>query len=109
MTIQRREEIAELILKEAENIRIVKGRGHAGTGDVLSNFKDVAERCSISPFQYLLCEFEKQIKPIENAVKQNPFYPQTSGEPIEQRIYDIINYSILLKCLLVEFDKQKQS
>jgi len=70
-----------------------------GEEDVNSNFKRVAEAIGSDPVSVAYVYFLKHIDSITNYVKtrQTP-----SGEPIEGRIHDAINYLAILGSLIEE-------
>lgn len=74
-----------------------KGPDYAGNSDRYNNFRLVAELIGISPYQVLAVYACKQFLGELNAIKQNPMYPTTAGEPFSERVHDTINYQLLLK------------
>jgi len=75
-----------------------------GKGDIdrSDNFKVAAENNGITPFQAWGVYFYKHVAAIWRFLKDG----KVESEPIEGRIYDVINYAILL-VLLVNEEKSK--
>ena len=70
-----------------------------GEEDVNSNFKRVAEAIGSDPISVAYVYFLKHIDSITNYVKTRE---TPSGEPIEGRIHDAINYLAILGSLIYE-------
>lgn len=78
-----------------------RGKGDLDRGD---NFRQAAENVDITPFQAWGVYFYKHVAAVWRFMKDG----KVESEPIEERIYDIINYSILF-LLLVEEARSKES
>jgi len=102
MTIPERNLIAQEIFKKCLDVLTRKGKDYAGNEDSLSNFKRNAERLGLTKYQVWAIYFNKHVDSINNAIKSSPNNPQVESEPLEQRIIDIINYAVILLCLLKE-------
>lgn len=102
MTVPERLKIAEDTFNECIKTFQVKGEAYASNKDSLSNFKRNAERLNMSMFQIWAVYFNKHVDSVNNAIAQNPFAPVDKSEGLESRVTDLINYAMLLKCLLIE-------
>lgn len=102
MTVEERLQVAEQTFSHCVNILKAKGKSYAGDKDTLMNFKRNAEHLGLSKYQILQVYFNKHIDSINNAIKENPNFPEDHSEGMEGRIYDVINYAILLQCMLIE-------
>lgn len=105
MTVPERLEIAKETFAECIKTFEVKGEAYASNKDSLSNFKRNAERLEMSPFQIWAVYFNKHVDSVNNAIAQNPACPVDKSEGLESRVTDLINYAMLLKCLLIENSK----
>ena len=78
-----------------------------GKGDLdrTDNFKTAAENNGISPFQAWGVYFYKHVSAVWKFLKDG----QVESEPIESRIHDVINYSILLLLLIKETRNDKDA
>ena len=107
MNVEERNKHIEKIFRDCMNIMNSKGRDYAGTEDVLRNFKLGSKVLKISPRQVLGVYVFKPALPIIRCLLGEPIH----SEPIEERIKDVINYLLLLYCMLVEEGviKEKES
>jgi hypothetical protein len=78
-----------------------RGKGDLDRGD---NFRQAAENVAITPYQAWGVYFYKHVAAVWRFLKDG----KVESEPIEERIYDIINYAILF-LLLVEEARSKDS
>jgi hypothetical protein len=77
-----------------------RGKGDLDRGD---NFRQAAENNGITPLQAWGVYFYKHVSAVWRFLKDG----KVESEPIEERVYDIINYSILLLLLVGEMrDKE---
>lgn len=105
MTVPERLEIAKETFAECIKTFEVKGEAYASNKDSLSNFKRNAERLGMSPYQIWAVYFNKHVDSVNNAILQNPLTPVDKSEGLESRVTDLINYAMLLRCLLIEGQK----
>ena len=107
MNVEERDKNIQKVLQGCMNIMNSKGRDYAGTEDVLRNFKLVSKILKISPRQVLGVHMLKPAFPILRCLLGEPIH----SEPIEERIKDVINFLLLLYCMLVEEGviKEKES
>ena len=90
MTEQRYTEVSTLLIETAKEIENAKRPGYTrGEADVLTNFKDVAQRVGVTPMQAWAVYFLKHVDAITSVAK-NPDIPQ--AEAIEGRFADAVNY-----------------
>lgn len=82
-----------------------KGADYASDVDRLSNFKDQAAKLGLTPYQVWAVYANKHWDAVNAFVRNNG---QVESEPIESRIYDIINYSFLLLGLVQDAASQDQ-
>jgi hypothetical protein len=89
---------------EADRITSRKGeKEYASSDDVLENFKEMARRTGLTPFQIWLVYGIKGVTAIEKAIARDPANPQAgSEESLRARCLDAINYFTLLAALLSE-------
>ena len=102
MTIEKRNELVNEILERANSILLRKGSDYASKEDTNANFKKVAEMTGQTPLQVWSVYFIKQVLGITNAIKLNPVKPEPKGEPLSERIVDVINYACILYTLILE-------
>jgi len=108
MTQAERMEFANRLLSEAMDTLIAKGNAYAGKkNDVLANFKRNADRLDLTKYQIWATYFNKHIDSVNNAIAENPEMPVDSAESIHGRVIDIINYAIILECLIKEDEAKK--
>jgi len=76
-----------------------------GLGDLdrSDNFKKAAENNGITPYQAWGVYFYKHVSAVWRFLKDG----KLASEPIEQRLYDVINYAILL-LLLIETEAEQK-
>lgn len=85
-----------------------KGLEYSSDADRLSAFKDIAKEAGVSSKQALLVLKSKHTGAIAKYIRNDAKgLQQILNEPIEQRIYDDINYLILLLGLLKEEQNMK--
>jgi len=88
---------------------VMDGKGHdytAGDTDRLINFKRGGNNLGVSPLTVWAVYFNKHVDSINTLVKTGK---QESGEPVEGRIIDIINYALLGLALIKESTGDKMS
>lgn len=78
-----------------------KGPDYSGLEDRLRNFKDASNRYGITGYQDLMCLAHKHLCAVEAFVRGEPL----TGEPIEQKLKDLINYWVLFLALLEDESK----
>ena len=88
-------------------LELLEKKGSAYTTDLdrLGNFKKNSKLLGITPFQSWFTFFMKHFDAITNYINGKYDDP----EPIETRIEDLINYSILLYCLIKEKKYEKRT
>jgi len=89
--------------KLADAKRIEYTEGHFEE-NVLWNFESVATKLGLTSIQVLSVYLLKHISSLLNYFKDGTTY----SEPITERIKDIINYLILLVCMLEQNEIKKQ-
>lgn len=82
------------------NINDCKGHDYAGDVDAFKNFKSIAERVGVTPFQVWAVYALKHWDSVLTFVREG----DVASEPIEGRLHDIILYSYLLLGMLEEID-----
>lgn len=100
--MKREDRLAYVRTKWAECEQAMAGKGleySRGEEDANSNFKRVAEALNMRPVQVALVYFLKHVDSITNWVKTGN---TPSGEPIEGRITDGINYLLIIGSLIQE-------
>ena len=70
--------------------------------NVLWNFENIGKTLGLSPMKVLSVYMQKHISSIFNYLKDGKEY----SESIEGRISDIINYLLLLLCMIRTYKKQ---
>lgn len=91
------------VIRECWDIYDRKGKDYTqGKGDLdrLDNFKQAAARNGVTPYQAIGVYFFKHEAAMWRFLKEG----RVESEPIEGRLYDIINYTILL-LLMISADK----
>ena len=106
MLIEDRDRLAEQIFTKCRELMLNKGADYAGAGDCLNNFKVVAQRLGLMPFQIWAVCFNKHVEAINNSIKCNPEQPKRKAETIDGSIIDSINYLVILQALLQEIDNE---
>jgi len=82
-----------------------KGREYTiNDRDKLKNFKHIAERVKLRPVQVAMVYFLKHVDSLTNYVNEGV---EASTEPIEGRLMDIRNYTLLIGALIKE-DKESE-
>lgn len=103
----RAEEFNELrrdLIKKCISITDTKGKDYTkGDLDVLKAFKEGGSFFDVSSKKYLGFALLKHFNAVFNYIKTDG---QSESEPIEDRLADIINYSILLHALIKDEDKK---
>lgn len=108
MNLQERNElIKQFIERKCLPVLENKGADYSGLLDGNKNFKETAELLKLSKYQVWAVYFKKQVDGLLNAIKSHPNAPQTNGEPLQERIIDIINYAGILESLISE-EKQTE-
>lgn len=108
MKWEQQTKIVKQTMKELLDLLDRKGKEYTvGDADCLANFKRQAEDVGVRPDQIALVFMNKHWSSIKSYVKVGK---EISDEPIEGRIHDLINYLLLLKCIIHEQKEQaKQS
>ncbi len=96
--------VDEAILPEIKKLRVAKGTNYSGKEDYLRNFKTIGNELKISPEKVLWTYFKKHIDAIHSYIV-GEYVDDT--EPINRRIYDAINYLILLLGIVLETNPDK--
>lgn len=80
-----------------------KGKDYTnGNDDGLVNFKQIATQFKIKPDLALGIFMNKHYSAIQTYILTG----QVESEPIQERITDMINYLVLLRCLIIDEAKQ---
>jgi len=87
----------DLIAKSIDLLK-VKNKDYSTDSDPLAGFKKIATDLGITPFQVWAVFASKHWQALTNFAKSN----KVESEPIESRIIDMINYSVLLHLLIVD-------
>ena len=98
MKYKNREQIFKDIWTRIEHTRVTKGIDYSGTEDVNSNFKRAAKKYNISPEKVLMIYVDKHLDAITTYVNKG----HLKGEPIDEKIDDVINYMGILLSLTKE-------
>jgi hypothetical protein len=96
-----REEFLSETLKLSDNKRIEYTEGNHKS-NVLWNFENIAKTLGLSPMKVLSVYLLKHTSSIFNYFKDGKEY----SESIEGRIMDIINYLLLLVCMIRTYKKK---
>ena len=96
-----REDFLKKTLKLSDDKRIEYTEGHHNS-NVLWNFENIAKTLGLSPMKVLSVYLMKHTSSLFNYFKDGKEY----SESIEGRIMDIINYLLLLVCMIRTY-KQK--
>ncbi len=91
--------VDEIVLPEIKKIRMSKGINYSGKEDYLRNFKSIGEELGIPPEKVLWIYLRKHLDAICSYVR-GEYVDDT--ETIESRIYDAINYLLLLLGIFLE-------
>ena len=90
------EELCQQIQRDTTDILILKGREYAGSADRLANFKRNAELSGVDPLTVLHVYMAKHWDSFSTYVRDmQAKQPRELSEPIEGRLYDLINYAVL--------------
>ena len=107
ITHDERIDLANKLFDECLHIMNTKGLSYASEADATKNFKDVAEAAGFTKYQAWLAYFIKHVQSVSNAIKRDPEKPTVAdGEPLRERVKDIINYGALL-LLMQEEDEMR--
>lgn len=87
----------DLIAKSVDLLK-AKNKDYSTDGDPLAGFKKIASDLGITPFQVWAVFASKHWQALTNFAKSN----KAESEPIEGRIMDMINYSVLLHLLIID-------
>lgn len=93
------EQFIELRLEECADVRVAKGDGYSEQNDRLANFKQNAADTGSTPEQVWWIYMNKHLECIRKWVRGE--IPDT-GESLESRFTDAINYLLLGRALLAE-------
>jgi hypothetical protein len=97
--------LCDEILAKAKEVRSSKGRDYQRANqDILSHFREGAERNGITKYQTLGVLLGKQMSAIEAFIKTG----KLESEPIEMRIIDAINFLLLLNGLHIDDTKKEK-
>ena len=81
----------------------VKGADYSqGDVDRLGNFKQDAQATGLTKYQVWSILFNKHVKSVMKAIKENPESPFTKSEPLAGRLSDIRVYCKLMMAMLEE-------
>lgn len=89
----------EFALEGCKQIRDKKGAAYANGEDVLRNFKRLVQETKLNPKLPWYIFLEKHVSAVKKWAMEDL---QDTGEPLEGRFYDIINYCLLGLGLLYE-------
>lgn len=92
-------------LKECEQIRLAKGKAYAQASDVLRNFKRLVEEHGMAAKVPWLIFLEKHFSALKKWAMDDL---KETGEPLEGRFFDMINYLLLGLGLLYEEQQQER-
>lgn len=96
-THEERMAFADTVFARCKEIMDTKGRSYGGDVDATSNFKQIAEQTGQSKYHVLMVYMTKHMIAVNKAINRNPDCPQmVDGEPMSERVADIINYLVLL-------------
>ena len=90
------------LVEECHELLEQKAKDYAGGDDRLGNFKRLAQIHHLPPERCLLMLMTKHTDAINNAVTRGDGMLDVAGEPIEERVKDVICYHTLLFGLLAE-------
>lgn len=107
MTQKERQVALDHIWERINIIFDTKGIDYAGREDVLSNFKDEAEKLGLNKYQILMVYKNKHETAICNAIKDfsndpGARSPERKGETLKESVMDSIVYGMLLYFMLME-------
>lgn len=85
------------IFDNCYNILNTKGKEYSRDNDRFSNFKSCAKEANVSIYQVFLIFMKKHFDAISHYCRGEKQY---SNEDIESRIFDMINYLILLYTMI---------
>jgi len=100
MTPERFNQIFDEITDKCEKVLVDRGHMYARGGDRLSNFKSAAMLRSSSPIDSLGGLMSKQIVAVYDYINDTDQGVRHTIEEWEEKIYDSINYLILLRALI---------
>ena len=104
-THEERMAFADEVFNRCKEIMDTKGRSYGGDADATSNFKEIAATTRQTKYQVWQVYAGKHWIAINKSITRDPECPQVAEcEPIEERIYDEINYLLLL-ALMIKEDK----
>jgi|TARA_X000001388_G_scaffold77436_2_gene78245 hypothetical protein len=98
-----REEFLDATIKLSDEKRIEYTEGHHNE-NVLWNFEKIGETLGLLPMQVLSVYMQKHISSVFNYLKDGKEY----SESIESRISDLINYLLLLLCMIQTYKKKRE-
>jgi hypothetical protein len=90
------EQTLDEVMANCKDILQKKGKDYSQDQNRFSNFERAADDCGISVFQAWLVFFSKHYFSIGRFCKEQIVY----SEPIEGRIYDAINYLVILLAMI---------
>lgn len=98
MTPEKRHDIITKFLAECVGLLNRKGEDYSrGEADVLSNFRRVSEDLGLTPKEVAWVYARKHIDSIAGYLKTGK-----SSEPIRGRLQDLVNYLLIIWCLIEE-------
>lgn len=92
------------LFENCNSIMNSKGPDYSGMEDRLLNFKDAGLAAGITPIQACFVYLQKHWCAVEKFARGE----KLSGEPIEEKLKDVINYCVLMLAL-IEDAKTNQS
>ena len=98
-----REQFIKETLELSDRKRIEYTEGHHND-NVLWNFENIAESLNLRPMQVLGVYLQKHTSSVFNYLKDGKEY----AEPIEGRMSDIINYLLLMVCMLRTYEEEEE-
>jgi hypothetical protein len=107
MKLKERQKYIEQLFDLCLRTLIGKGTAYSGEEDANSNFKRNASTLGMTKYQVLAVYMNKHFDGINNAIKQNPSFPDERTEGMAGRILDAINYLAILYTLIKEDEHGK--
>lgn len=104
LTFEEREKLFELAWIKCKEIMNKKGPGYTKEGLANANFWEGAEDYGLSPMQVLAIHMSKHTNSIKTYIKKNGV-DIIDPESIQERIFDHVNYLMILWSILLEMDK----
>lgn len=92
------------IFTECAAILEAKGPDYSGLQDRLKNFKEVAAKYDVSAEAAVMIYYEKHMQAVSTYIKSG----KLTGEPIREKIKDLINYLVLLGAIIEDNETQQK-